>query len=218
MILSTVNGLAHLHLPINSYKGKPALAHCDLKSKNILVKLNLTCCIGDLGMAICGDRHGKVQLAPGTVLRTGTKRYLAPEILDKTMDQSVLKNFQLAELYSLGLVTWEVLRACQFESAKQPGVVYAPLDHELPYYEYMPVGSDPDEALMRNIVCEKKLRPTVAPQWSEHSITRGLSALTQELWSDRVNERDEPLRMKKTIMKIIEVATSFPQQHQPQLL
>ena len=29
--------------------GKPAIAHQDLKSKNILVKMNGTCCIADLG-------------------------------------------------------------------------------------------------------------------------------------------------------------------------
>ena len=29
--------------------GKPAIAHRDLKSKNILVKNNGTCCIADLG-------------------------------------------------------------------------------------------------------------------------------------------------------------------------
>ena len=29
--------------------GKPGIAHRDLKSKNILVKNNLTCCIADLG-------------------------------------------------------------------------------------------------------------------------------------------------------------------------
>ena len=29
--------------------GKPGIAHRDLKSKNILVKTNLTCCIADLG-------------------------------------------------------------------------------------------------------------------------------------------------------------------------
>ena len=31
--------------------GKPAIAHRDLKSKNILVKSNHTCCIADLGMS-----------------------------------------------------------------------------------------------------------------------------------------------------------------------
>lgn len=32
--------------------GKPGIAHCDLKSKNILVKNNGTCCIADLGESV----------------------------------------------------------------------------------------------------------------------------------------------------------------------
>lgn len=32
--------------------GKPAIAHRDLKSKNILVKRNLTCVIADLGLCV----------------------------------------------------------------------------------------------------------------------------------------------------------------------
>lgn len=59
--------------------GKPAIAHRDLKSKNILVKSNSTCAIGDLGLAV---RH---DVATDTVdiplnNRVGTKRYMAPEV------------------------------------------------------------------------------------------------------------------------------------------
>ena len=32
--------------------GKPAIAHRDIKSKNILVKKNGCCCIADLGLAV----------------------------------------------------------------------------------------------------------------------------------------------------------------------
>ena len=32
--------------------GKPAIAHRDLKSKNILVKKDLTCAIADLGLCV----------------------------------------------------------------------------------------------------------------------------------------------------------------------
>lgn len=75
MALSIVNGLVHLHMPIESCKGKPALAHCDLKSKNILVKADLTCCIGDLGLALSGDKDGRLIIPPSGQIRTGTKRY-----------------------------------------------------------------------------------------------------------------------------------------------
>ena len=52
MALSISTGLAHLHMPIVGTQGKPAIAHRDLKSKNILVKRDLTCAIGDLGLCV----------------------------------------------------------------------------------------------------------------------------------------------------------------------
>ncbi|KAL1137941.1 hypothetical protein AAG570_009636 [Ranatra chinensis] len=55
MALSIATGLAHLHMEIVGTQGKPAIAHRDLKSKNILVKANGTCAIGDLGLAVRHD-------------------------------------------------------------------------------------------------------------------------------------------------------------------
>ena len=52
MALSISTGLAHLHMPIVGTQGKPAIAHRDLKSKNILVKRDLTCAIADLGLCV----------------------------------------------------------------------------------------------------------------------------------------------------------------------
>lgn len=49
MCLSVACGLVHLHTEILSCQGKPAIAHRDLKSRNILVKMNGQCCIADLG-------------------------------------------------------------------------------------------------------------------------------------------------------------------------
>lgn len=49
MCLSVACGLVHLHTEIVSSQEKPAMAHRDLKSRNILVKRNGQCCIADLG-------------------------------------------------------------------------------------------------------------------------------------------------------------------------
>lgn len=53
---------------------KPAIAHRDFKSKNVLLKSDMTACIADFGLALlfhsgksCGDTHGQV----------GTRRYVA---------------------------------------------------------------------------------------------------------------------------------------------
>ena len=80
MALSIATGLAHLHMEIVGTQGKPAIAHRDLKSKNILVKSNLTCCIGDLGLAVRYDTESNEVDIPLNS-RVGTKRYMAPEVI-----------------------------------------------------------------------------------------------------------------------------------------
>ena len=44
--------LTYLAIILIYFSGKPAIAHRDLKSKNILVKKDLTCAIADLGLCV----------------------------------------------------------------------------------------------------------------------------------------------------------------------
>lgn len=80
--LSIANGLVHLHTEIFGTEGKPAMAHRDLKSKNILVTANGTCVIADFGLAVTHS-HVTGQLDLGNNPKVGTKRYMAPEVLDE---------------------------------------------------------------------------------------------------------------------------------------
>ncbi|XP_023311750.1 bone morphogenetic protein receptor type-2 [Anoplophora glabripennis] len=97
----------HFHLGL----GKPAIAHRDLKSKNILVKSNGTCAIGDLGLAV---RHDIITDTVDIPLnnRVGTKRYMAPEVLEETMNIDQFDSFKRADVYALGLIFWEISRRC----------------------------------------------------------------------------------------------------------
>lgn len=55
------------------FKGKPAISHRDLKSKNILVKRNESCAIADLGLAVKHDSVLNTIDIPQNP-RVGTKR------------------------------------------------------------------------------------------------------------------------------------------------
>lgn len=80
--MSIASGLVHLHSEIRGTANiKPAIAHRDLKSKNILVRGNGTCVIADFGLAVMERPNGQLDI--GTNPRIGTKRYMSPEILDQ---------------------------------------------------------------------------------------------------------------------------------------
>lgn len=54
IIFSAICGLEHLHSALRGTgtPQKPAIAHRDVKSKNIIVKRPGVCCIADLGLAL----------------------------------------------------------------------------------------------------------------------------------------------------------------------
>lgn len=127
-------GLTHLHEEIAATKSdglKPAVAHRDFKSKNVLLKNDLTACIADFGLALvfqpgkfkflsmqcklfislnlivdnagkpCGDTHGQV----------GTRRYMAPEVLEGAINFT-RDAFLRIDVYACGLVLWELVSRC----------------------------------------------------------------------------------------------------------
>ena len=113
--LSIGKGLAFLHeeIPANGKQEfKPVVAHRDFKSKNVLIKDDLTACISDFGLAL--------KIEPGLnsnnqVAQVGTTRYMAPEVLECAI--SFEKNaFPRADMYACGLVLWELASRYDFES------------------------------------------------------------------------------------------------------
>ena len=79
--LTAAQGVSHLHTEIFGTKGKPAMAHRDIKTKNILVKRDGTCAIADFGLAVRFDSEtNEIDIAPNT--RVGTRRYMAPEVFE----------------------------------------------------------------------------------------------------------------------------------------
>jgi serine/threonine protein kinase len=110
-VYSIASGLHYLHVDIQTGSQiKPGIAHRDLKSKNILVKDSRSCCISDFGLAV---RHigstGHVDISSINP-RQGTKRYMAPEILDGTISFTKFDAYKMVDMYCFGLIIWEIAR------------------------------------------------------------------------------------------------------------
>ncbi|KAM9189298.1 activin receptor type-1C [Mergus octosetaceus] len=191
LALSIASGLAHLHMEIVGTQGKPAIAHRDLKSKNILVKRNESCAIADLGLAVKHDSVLNTIDIPQNP-RVGTRRYMAPEILDDAMNTNIFESFKRADIYSLGLVYWEIARRCCIGGITE--------EYQLPYYDVVP--SDPSIEDMRRVVCEQKLRPNIPNQWQSCEALRVMGRIMRECWYANGAARLTALRIKKTISQL----------------
>jgi bone morphogenetic protein receptor type-1B len=145
-------GVSHLHTEISGARGKPAIAHRDIKSRNILVRNDGTAVIADFGLAV---RHSvetnSIDISPNT--RVGTRRYMAPEILDGTIRSDSFESLRAADIYSLGLVLWEVCRRTRGQGRKA-----AVEDALPPFHGWVP--ADPSQQDMHQV-----LATLLLPQW-----------------------------------------------------
>jgi len=212
MSLSIATGLAHLHMDIVGTRGKPAIAHRDLKSKNILVKSNLSCAIGDLGLAVRHvEKNDSVDI-PSTH-RVGTKRYMAPEVLDESMNDQHFDSYKRADVYAFGLILWEIARRCNM------GMIYD--EYQLPYYDVVQPDPSIEEmkkvSLSRNktnvdschnfiislkVVCIEKCRPNIPNRWHASDVLHNMAKVMKECWYPNPVARLTALRIKKTLASI----------------
>ncbi|EEC16634.1 transforming growth factor-beta receptor type I, putative [Ixodes scapularis] len=152
---SAASGISHLHAEIFGKQGKPAIAHRDIKSKNILVQKDGTCAIADFGLAVrFSSEANELDIAVNP--RVGTKRYMAPEVLEESMPKNHFDSYKMADMYSFALVMWEITLRCVVD-----GVVE---EYCIPYHNVAP--SDPSFEDMRKIVCVDKYRPQLPKRWA----------------------------------------------------
>lgn len=57
----------------------------------------------------CSDTN-EVDIPPNT--RVGTKRYMPPEVLDESLNRNHFQSYIMADMYSFGLILWEIARRC----------------------------------------------------------------------------------------------------------
>uniref|UniRef100_A0A8C6TSB1 receptor protein serine/threonine kinase n=1 Tax=Neogobius melanostomus TaxID=47308 RepID=A0A8C6TSB1_9GOBI len=191
MAASVASGLVHLHTEIFGTEGKPAIAHRDLKSKNILVTKDLRCCIADLGLAVTHSQADNL-LDIGNNPKVGTKRYMAPEVLDETIQTDCFDAYKRVDIWAFGLVLWEIARRTYSN-----GIVE---EYKPPFYDQVP--NDPSFDDMRKVVCVEQQRPFVPNRWFSDPTLSALVKLMKECWYQNPSARLTALRIKKTLDKI----------------
>ncbi|XP_030623182.1 serine/threonine-protein kinase receptor R3 isoform X2 [Chanos chanos] len=191
MCLSVASGLVHLHTEILSTQGKPAIAHRDLKSRNILVKRNGQCCIADLGLAVIHSQSSDY-LDVGNNPRVGTKRYMAPEVLDESIRTDVFESYKQTDIWALGLVLWEISRRTIVN-----GIVE---EYRPPFFDVVP--SDPSFEEMKKVVCVDQYRPILHNRLHSHPIMSAIAKIMRECWFQSPSARLTALRVRKTLSKL----------------
>ncbi|XP_026187230.1 serine/threonine-protein kinase receptor R3 [Mastacembelus armatus] len=191
MCLSVACGLVHLHTEIVSSQEKPAIAHRDLKSRNILVKRNGQCCIADLGLAVMHSQSHDY-LDVGNNPRVGTKRYMAPELLDETIRMDIFESYKQTDIWALGLVFWEITRRTIVNGIME--------EYRPPFFDLVP--SDPSFEEMKKVVCVDQQRPSLHNRLHSHPILSAIVKIMKECWYQNPPARLTALRVRKTLSKL----------------
>ncbi|KAK6466847.1 bone morphogenetic protein receptor type-2-like [Huso huso] len=158
LALSLCQGLSFLHSEIHrDGVYKPAVAHRDLSSNNVLVKADRTCALSDFGSATALNlRPGPRPLRTQEVcVQVGTPRYMPPEILDGTLNiRDPLSSLRQVDVYSLGLLVWEMTTRCTDLWTVSPVPEYRPA------YE-AELGPSPSLDELVLLVSERRKRPAL---------------------------------------------------------
>ncbi|KAM6995584.1 TGF-beta receptor type-2-like [Tautogolabrus adspersus] len=165
-------GVAHLHsdrLPCG--RPKVAIVHRDLKSSNILVKNDLTCCLCDFGLGLSLDSSLSVDDLANSG-QVGTARYMAPEVLEARLNLENMESFKQTDIYSMALVLWEMTSRC-----KAIGEVK---DYEPAYGSK--VREHPCVESMKDNVLRDRGRPEIPDSWLRHQGVAVICATIMECW------------------------------------
>jgi TGF-beta receptor type-1 len=201
---TAASGINHLHTEIVGAQCKPAIAHRDLKSRNILVKSDYSCCIADLGLSLTYKQAtGVVKTPPRTTV--GTRRYLAPEVLTESITIKNFESFKRSDIYSFGLVMWEIGRRAECDGHAE--------EAQLPYFDLIP--SDPTLEEVQRVVVQERRRPSLPNPWNQHEVMAGLSRIIQQCWLHEAQARLTSLRIKKSLANLREFFRDTKEPGQP---
>ncbi|XP_051520552.1 TGF-beta receptor type-2 [Myxocyprinus asiaticus] len=169
--VSLARGVAHLHSDQTACGlAKVPIVHRDLKSSNILVKTDLTCCLCDFGLSLRLDNA----MSPDELANSGqvgTARYMAPEVLESRIDLENIESFKQADVYSMALVLWEITSRCS--------AIGDVREYEPPFGK---LREHPCVESMKDDVIRDRLRPEIPASWSQHTGVQFVSSAIEECW------------------------------------
>nr|XP_060637860.1 TGF-beta receptor type-2 [Anolis sagrei ordinatus] len=169
---SLARGIAHLHSD-HTPCGRPKtpIVHRDLKSSNILVKNDLTCCLCDFGLSLRLDPTLSVDDLANSG-QVGTARYMAPEVLESRMNLDNVESFKQTDVYSMALVLWELTSRCNGVGEVK--------DYEPPFGSK--VREHPCVESMKDNVLRDRGRPEIPSSWLNHQGIQKVCETLVECW------------------------------------
>lgn len=182
-----LRGLAFLHEEKRDTQGqyKPVIVHRDFKSKNVLLKKDLTACVSDFGLALKFD-NGRPSRE--TLCQVGTPRYMAPEVLDGATEFSAFA-FKQIDVYAAALVIWELM-------SRSTGINAPVEEYCLPFEAEVGLDKKGSSKQMSEIVQEIKetvvvqgMRPLLKPAWYCDVASSLLCQTVAEMWDAEYEAR-----------------------------
>ncbi|XP_037549293.1 TGF-beta receptor type-2 [Nematolebias whitei] len=168
---SLTRGVAHLHSDQTPCaRCKVSVAHRDIKSSNILVKKDLTCCLCDFGLALRLDNSLSVDELANSG-QVGTARYMAPEVLESRINLENIESFKQADVYSMALVLWEIISRCS--------AIGEVKEYEPPFGN---LREHPCVESMKDSVVRDRGRPEIPNSWTTHTGIQMLCATIEDCW------------------------------------
>ncbi|KAM6968096.1 TGF-beta receptor type-2-like [Aplochiton taeniatus] len=165
-------GVSHLHSDhAPSGRAKVPIVHRDLKSSNVLVKGDLTCCLCDFGLGLRLDNSLSVDELANSG-QVGTARYMAPEVLESRLNLENIESFKQTDVYSMALVLWEITSRCS--------AIGEVKDYEPPFGSK--VREHPCVESMKDNVLRDRGRPEIPNTWLSHQGVAMVCATIEECW------------------------------------